>query len=241
MFAVSPNVLAKNLEVRKIFLLFQNDPQGSLKAVLTNAPNCFCQKSDIDKIAFRNSEKFSEKAPLVTYYAVYRTQQKNLPFPAVFGSKYEEEESIFFFFFKKMFSSKCCPGLKKCKLSKSAEVFYAKVRKNYFNVRNRTKNLTEFPNNVFRQKNDSMDTWKAILTTPPKSLTKNSTEIQKQKHSEKFLRIPNMPLKERSQKFLPLSERFSLEVWKTKKSFFKDIVLLKMFLWAKRTEILPHC
>ena len=153
----------------------------------------------------------------------------------MFGAQSMKKKKVFSFFFKKMFSSKCCPGLIQCKLSNSAEVFHAKVRKNYFNVRNWTKNFTEFPNNVFRQKNDSMDTWKAILTTPPKSLTKNSTEIQKQKQSEKFLRTPNMPLKERSQKFLPLSERFSPEVWKTKKSFFKDIVLFKMFLWAHRT------
>ena len=54
----------------------------------------------------------------------------------------------------------------------------------------------------------------------PKYLTKNSREIQKQKHPKKFVWTPNMPLKERSQMFLPLSERFSLEVWKTKKSFF---------------------
>ena len=73
------------------------------------------------------------------------------------------------------------------------------------------------------------------LTPPPKFLTKNSREIQKRKHPKKFLWTPNMPLKERSQKFLPLSDRFSLEVWKTKKSFFKDIVLFKMFLWAHRT------
>ena len=76
---------------------------------------------------------------------------------------------------------------------------------------------------------------------PRKIFDQNSREIQKQKHAKKFLWTPNVPLKERSQKFLPLSERFSLEVWKTKKSFFKDIFLLKMFLWAKRTEILPHC
>ena len=31
------------------------------------------------------------------------------------------------------------------------------------------------------------------------------------------------------------------EVWKTKKSFFKDIVLLKMFHWAHRTEVWLHC
>ena len=76
---------------------------------------------------------------------------------------------------------------------------------------------------------------------PPKYLTKNSRENQKQKHPKKFFWTPNMPLKERSQMFLPLSERFSLEDWKTKKSFFKDIVLQKMFLWAHWTEIWPHC
>ena len=157
----------------------------------------------------------------------------------MFGSKYEEEEIIFFFFLK-MFLSKCCTGLIKCKLSNSADVFYAKNRKVYFNVRNWTKNFTKFPNSVFRQKNDPMDTWKAILRTPPKYLTKNSRENQKQKHPKKFFWTPNMPLKEHSQKFLPLSERFSLEVWKTKKSFFEDIVLLKMFLWAHRKEIWPY-
>ena len=76
---------------------------------------------------------------------------------------------------------------------------------------------------------------------PQKFLTKNSREIQMQKHPKNFLWTPNMPIKERSQKFLPLSERFSLEVWKTKKSFFKDTFLLKMFRWAQRTEIWPHC
>ena len=75
---------------------------------------------------------------------------------------------------------------------------------------------------------------------PKKTLNKNSREIQKQKHPKKFLWTPNMPIKERSQRFLPLSERFSLEVWKTKKSFFKDTFLLKKFLWAQRTVIWPH-
>ena len=163
-------------------------------------------------------------------------------FPDVLGSKYEEEESILFFFFKKMFFSKCSPGLIKCKFSNSAEVFYAKVRKVYFNVRNWTKNFTKSPNSVFCQKTILWTLGKQFWQPPPKkSLTKNSREIQKQKPPKKFLWTTNMPLKERSQKFLPLSERFSLEVRKTKKSFFKDIVLLKKFHWAHRTEVWSHC
>ena len=164
----------------------------------------------------------------------------------MFGSKYEEEEeSILFFFFVKMFISKRSPGLIKCKFSNSAEVFYAKVRKVYFNVRNWTKNFTKSPNSVFRQKKKRFyGHLESNFDNPPpqkKSLTKNSREIQKQNYPKKFLWTPNMPLKERSQKFLPLSERFSLEVWKTKNNFFKDIVLLKIFHWAHRTEVWSHC
>ena len=81
----------------------------------------------------------------------------------------------------------------------------------------------------------------SIFDKPPNIFDQNTSKIQKQKRPEKFLWTPNMPLKERSQKFLPLSERFSLEVWKTKKSFFKDPFLLKKFFGAHRREIWPHC
>ena len=64
--AVSPNVMPKNIDVWKIIFLFQNDPQGSLKAVLTNALNCFCQKTEIDKKVNQSTGKVSDKAPLVT-------------------------------------------------------------------------------------------------------------------------------------------------------------------------------
>ena len=59
---IDPN--PKNMENRffeKKSFFSQNDPQRSKKAVLTNAPNCFCQKSEIDKIGTRMSGKISEK------------------------------------------------------------------------------------------------------------------------------------------------------------------------------------
>ena len=77
--ALSPRIMKKtHFSKKKHF--FQNHPQGSLQAVLKNAPNCFCQKSEIDRLATRNSGKLSEKSAVVTYYAIYGTQQKNLPF-----------------------------------------------------------------------------------------------------------------------------------------------------------------
>ena len=63
----------------------------------------------------------------------------------------------------------------------------------------------------------------------------------RRKFRKMFLWTTNMPLRERSQKFWPMSELYSLEVWKTKKKFLKDLVLLKMFLRPQRTEIGPHC
>ena len=104
-----------------------------------------------------------------------------------------------------------------------------------------TKNFTKFPNSNYCQKKRFYGHLESIFDKPPKIFDQNTSKIQKQKRPEKFFWTPNMPLKERSQKFLPLSERFSLEVWKTKKSFFKDLVLLKIFLGAHRREILPHC
>ena len=69
----------------------------------------------------------------------------------------------------------------------------------------------------------------------------NGSSNFRRKFQKLFLWTANMPLRERSQKLWPLSELFSLEVWKTKKQFFKDIVLLKMLLRPQQTEIWPHC
>ena len=46
MFDPIPKNMEKNFRKKSFFS--QNDPQRSKKAVLTNAPNCFCQKSEID-------------------------------------------------------------------------------------------------------------------------------------------------------------------------------------------------
>ena len=93
-----------------------------------------------------------------------------------------KKKKVFSFFLKKMFLSKCCLGLTKCKLSNSADVFYAKVRKVCFNVRNWTKNFTKFPNSVCRQKNVSMDTWKAIMRTPPQNIWPKTPEKSRNKN-----------------------------------------------------------
>ena len=87
---------------------------------------------------------------------------------------------------------------------------------------------------------DRMQFWQTCISFR-KSLkvTKWFIELQK-KVPKNVLWTANMPLRERSQKLWPLSELFSLEVWKTKKKFFKDIVL-KMLLRAQPTEIWPHC
>ena len=57
----------------------------------------------------------------------------------------------------------------------------------------------------------------------------------RRKFRKLILWTTNMPLRECSQKFWPMSELY-FEVWKTKKKFFKDIVLLKMFLRLKTTN-----
>ena len=62
---------------------------------------------------------------------------------------------------------------------------------------------------------------------PPKSLTKNSREIQKQKHPKKFLWTSNLPLKERSQSFCPCPNVFRSKSGKQKRVFLKTLFCSK--------------
>ena len=88
---------------------------------------------------------------------------------------------------------------------------------------------------------DRMQFWQTRIFSRKVWKWQNGSLHFRRKFRKLFLWTTKMPLRERSQKFWPMSELYSLEVWKTKKNFFKDIVLLKMFLRAQRTEIWPHC
>ena len=61
LFDPSPKNMEKTTIFEKKIHFFQNDPQGSLKAVLTNTPNLFCWRSDTDKISHRTSGWKSRK------------------------------------------------------------------------------------------------------------------------------------------------------------------------------------
>ena len=125
-----------------------------------------------------------------------------------------------FSFFKKMFFSKCYTGLKKCNFSNSAEVFYEKVREVYFNVRNWTKNFTKIPNSVFRQKNDFMDTWKAILATPPQNFWPKTPEKSRNKNIQRSSSGHLMCRWKNAAKIFALVWTFFARSLKNKKEFF---------------------
>ena len=134
-----------------------------------------------------------------------------------------EEEGSIFFFYKKMFFSKCCPGLIKCTFSNSAEVFYAKVRKGFVNVRYWTKTFAKFPKSVFRQKKKILWTLGKHFWQTPKIFDQNTSKIQKQKRPEKFLWTPNMPLKNAAKSFCPCPYVFRSKSEKQKRVFLKTL------------------
>ena len=87
-----------------------------------------------------------------------------------------------------------------------------------------------------------MDTWKAILTTPAPKISDQKLQINPEANtSEKILLDTYYAYKRTQPKVFALVRTFFARSLKNKKVFFKDIVLLKLFLWAQRTEIWPHC
>ena len=140
----------------------------------------------------------------------------------MFGSKYEEES--IFVFLRKFFLKVLPRVIWNANLANLPKLFYANVRKIISTSETEQRISQNFQIVFFLKKTILWTLGKQFWQPPPqKSLTKNSREIQKQKHPKKFLWTPNLPLKDRSQMFLPLSERFSLEDWKTKKSFLKTL------------------
>ena len=104
---IDPN--PKNMENRffeKKSFFSQNDPQRSKKAVLTNAPNCFCQKSEIDKIGTRMSGKISEKFLWSRKLQFIERSKNNCLFRPCLAQSMKKK----IFFLKKRFSQTVTPG-----------------------------------------------------------------------------------------------------------------------------------
>ena len=200
--------------------------------------------SKIDKVGHRASGKNSAKCSFGCVICSLETAVKKiLPNSEGFSLKVWKGQKNFLSL-KLCFPRKIIFVFLECEIGKQAKNITPTVQKLLLQVRRKWKKRDFNWKRLFTRRTSGMI--ECSFDKRPLFFQKvwkwqNESSNFRRKFRKMFLWTANMPLRERSQKLWPLSELFSLEVWKTKKKFFKDIVLLKMLLRAQPTEIWPHC
>ena len=88
---------------------------------------------------------------------------------------------------------------------------------------------------------DRMQFWQTPNFFPQKSESGKTVDRTSKESSKSCSSGQPICRYDNADKIMAIVPVYSLEVCKTEKKFFKDIVHLKMFLRPQRTEFWPHC
>ena len=183
----------------------------------------FFKKSKIDKIGQRTSGKTSTKGSSGCVISkLENADKKILPKSKGFSLKVWKGQKNFLSL-KLCFLRKIIFVFLECKIGKQAKNITPTVEKLLLQVRRKWKKETLIEKGFFTRRTSGMIECsfdKRPLFSQKVWKWQNESSNFRRKFQKLFLWTANMPLRERSQKLWPLSELFSLEVWKTKKNFF---------------------